>query len=127
MYEQGGVFSKFAVGLFLAFAFFQSAQVYAHAYPVLEAAVPAPGAVLQEAPESVCIRFNNLIQRNLSRLIVTDGQGESFQTGELEYREENTVCIPLRPLEPSTYHIHWIVVGRDGHRTEGDYEFIFLR
>lgn len=109
-----------ALGFFLVGQY--AVLAHSHAYPVLEAAVPAPEAVLIQSPESVCIEFNNFIQRNLGRLQVANSAGEVVPSGVLEYTEKR-MCRDLPPLESSTYRVRWSVVGRDGHRTEGDYRF----
>ena len=124
MADCGSVTRKLAGTVLILLLTVQAVELYGHAYPELETAVPRPGSTLRKAPCSVCVRFNNMIQRNLSRIVVSDEQGEVYQTGELKIRRDNTVCAQLRLLIPSTYRVDWSVVGRDGHRTEGHYNFV---
>ena len=99
-------------------------SVAAHAYAISEKAFPAPNAVLDEPPESICIEFSGLIQPELSWVkVAKTGFSEIPIQRDIFSSDGRTLCAKLPRLLHSDYRVNWSVVGLDGHRTKGHYSF----
>jgi methionine-rich copper-binding protein CopC len=97
------------------------AVAWAHAL-LLESFPPA-GAVLAAPPDRVRLRFNQRVDRRLSRLRLL-GEG----AGERELRVDPTgppdrLEAPLPPLGPGRWVLRWDVLSEDGHVTGGTVPF----
>ena len=94
----------------------------AHVFP--ERSSPGAGATLIAPPASVRIQFDGAIEVPFSRLDVTDAQGNSVVAAPATGDGGDVLESKLKALAPGRYGVHWSVVGRDGHRTEGSYTFV---
>ncbi|TDE22971.1 copper resistance protein CopC [Actinomadura sp. 6K520] len=87
------------------------------AHPRLTESTPAKGASAESVTE-VTLVFNEKI--NIAKVIVRDGAGKTFQSGEAE-RSGTTVTQKLSGALPAgTYTVAYRVVGQDGHPIEHD-------
>jgi copper resistance protein C len=95
----------------------------AHALP--EQDVPGAGAILQQPPSTVSIRFDAELEPIFSKLIVKNGQDKQVSEGKGNVDTANRKILSTRLVNAGkgSYHVYWSVVSRDGHRTEGDYTF----
>jgi methionine-rich copper-binding protein CopC len=94
----------------------------AHAFP--EDTQPGPGAVLQEAPRQVRIRFDSRVEQEFSVIVVKDANGEQVSgRTKIDPATQKSLQVSLPALAPGDYHVYWSVVSWDGHRTKGDYIF----
>jgi copper resistance protein C len=108
------------------YSFFHATPADAHAL-VLES-VPARDAVLARSPERVLLRFNSKIEKRLTRLTLSAGDGQpqilsAAGDGADGDQESDRVVVPLRPLPPGRYVIRYKVLSADGHVTEGALRF----
>jgi methionine-rich copper-binding protein CopC len=101
---------------------------HAAAHAIVLESVPARDAVLDRAPERVFLRFNSKIETRLSRVTLSAGRGAPMpipiQTdGPDGDRQSDRLIVPLRPLSPGAYVLHYKVLSADGHITEGALRF----
>ncbi|MGH7988015.1 MAG: copper resistance CopC family protein [Candidatus Binataceae bacterium] len=94
----------------------------AHAFPLSEQ--PRVGATIKHPPSRVAIKYDSPIQKLFSKLQVLNSAGaEEASASPSVSSNQRTLSVKLKPLAPGTYKVRWVVVARDGHRTEGSYEF----
>ena len=109
------------LGLGLAWAAVPS-PCAAHTLPVRS--LPAAGAVLDEAPREVWIRFDGQLEKTLCTLRVEDGDGKRIDLRpKIRGNEPAVLRAALPPLATGRYRVRWRAVGTDGHATVGDYTF----
>ena len=96
---------------------------WGHAFP--ERAEPRVGEELVISPIRVRIRFDASLEPAFSTLQVrnTNGQIVNRGDGHVDASDPTALEVSLPSLPPGTYRVFWSVVGRDGHRTQGDYTF----
>lgn len=114
---------RYALLVMLCLLFALPGVAWGHAHP--EQMTPAPNATLEQAPQQVTIHFTEELEPAFSTLKVTDAQGRSVNQGHsrVDSDKPKMMVAPLQSLEPGTYTVHWHVVARDGHTTEGEYTF----
>ena len=97
----------------------------ASAHSLLLESVPAPGAALAEAPRQLMLRFNNRIERSLSRVRLVDSRGADqalvVSVGVAEPADRLTAAVP--PLAPGRWRVEWQVLSTDGHVVSGRFDF----
>ena len=94
----------------------------AHAFP--QDTYPGAGAVLNEAPQQVRIRFDSRLEDEFSVIVVKDANGERVSgRTKLDPDSRQSLEVGLQDLPPGDYHVYWSAVSWDGHRTKGDYVF----
>jgi len=96
----------------------------AAAHSLLLESTPAAGATLPAAPRELRLRFNNRIEKPLSRVRLLDGHG-AVRTVELtrEGVPPDWLRAPLPPLDPGRWRVEWQVLSTDGHVVSGRFEF----
>jgi methionine-rich copper-binding protein CopC len=96
----------------------------AAAHSLLLESMPAAGATLSTPPRELMLRFNNRIEKSLSRLRVVNGQGVDHPLviavggGSAD---RLTAALPLLP--PGRWQVQWQVLSTDGHVVSGRFEF----
>jgi len=95
----------------------------AHAFP--EHQVPGAGAELDSPPKAVTIRFDRAVEPLFSTLRVENEASKRVDAKDshMSHGRTDTLAVTLKPMINGRYHVFWIAVGRDGHRTHGDYWF----
>jgi methionine-rich copper-binding protein CopC len=89
---------------------------------VLESS-PAAGATVQ-APRQLNVRFNNRIEKALSRLRLFGERGEPLPLATpAADGPADRLTSPLPPLAPGTYRVEWQVLSTDGHIVSGGFSF----
>jgi methionine-rich copper-binding protein CopC len=107
-----------AAGLVLAVA----APAAAHSL-LLESA-PASGATLTTPPRELMLRFNNRIEKSLSRVRLLDERGGAHPlvvTVDGGAADRLTAVVP--PLGAGRWRVEWQVLSMDGHVVTGRFEF----
>ncbi|HTO11593.1 MAG TPA: copper resistance CopC family protein [Candidatus Binatia bacterium] len=96
----------------------------AAAHSLLLESTPAAGATLPAAPRELRLRFNNRIEKPLSRVRLVDSRGAA-QTITLttEGVAPDWLRGPLPPLAPGRWRVEWQVLSTDGHVVSGRFEF----
>ena len=108
----------FAAGLVLA------AAGVAGAHSLLLESVPAAGATLTSPPPELTLRFNNRIEKSLSRVRLVNGHGVDqplVVTVGGGAADRLTAAMP--PLAPGRWRVEWQVLSTDGHVVYGRFEF----
>jgi len=110
-------------GLFVVLVASVPGYAWAHAFP--EHAEPGAGAQLDRPPKTVAIRFDRAIEPAFSSLYVENESGRHVDRGDSQILAGrlDTLVASLPSLPAGSYHVYWIAVARDGHRTRGDYVF----
>jgi methionine-rich copper-binding protein CopC len=93
------------------------AALPAAAHSELRRSVPAAGAVLDRAPESIELHFNERVQ--LTALRLHRAGGEEVTLPRRVIREARSETIPLPPLEAGEYRAEWRIISADGHAVGG--------
>jgi methionine-rich copper-binding protein CopC len=107
-----------AAGLVLAVA----GPVGAHS--LLLESIPAAGATLTSPPRELMLRFNNRIERTLSRVRLLNERGEAqplVVAVDSAATDRLTAAIP--PLAPGRWRVEWQVLSKDGHVVAGRFDF----
>lgn len=98
-----------------------SGTAFAHAFP--QKSEPPVGATLTSPPRAVKIWFDDEIRPGVSKLTVKDSAGHVVSQNPAKVAGGNLLEVSLHPLPAGTYHVYWSVTSKDGHHTQGDYEF----
>lgn len=96
-----------------------SAGAWAHAS--LIGSDPADGAIVEQAPEILVLRFNEPVSPLVLRLVAPDRSVRELGDAALR---GNDLTIPTPPgLDPGTYLLSWRAVSQDGHPVGGSLAF----
>jgi methionine-rich copper-binding protein CopC len=95
----------------------------ARAHSLLLESSPAANAVLAEPPAMVALRFNNRIEKRLSRLQLIDNRGQVRPLAVRPDGPPDRVEAPLPPLGPGPWRLEWHVLSTDGHVVSGIFPF----
>ena len=107
--------------LFLGMSF---QQAFAHAH--LKDQLPAEGASVEQAPESITLNFSEGIEINFTKVKVTGPDNSVVKTGKpaLDPSNDTKVIVPIESnLATGKDDVNWSVVSVDGHKTKGEYSF----
>jgi copper resistance protein C len=100
-----------------------AASVPAHS--LLLSSDPAADVVLKRSPAYVTLRFNNRIEKRLSRVRLVDDHGAvaTAPTAAAERGAAETLVAAVPPLAPGAWRVEWQVFSADGHVVSGSYRF----
>jgi methionine-rich copper-binding protein CopC len=90
----------------------------AHAHSLLLSSVPSAGATVNGAP-AVTLRFNNRIEKKLSRIRLVFPRGEAHALTVRADGAVDALEAPLPPLAGGRYRVEWRVLSTDGHLVSG--------
>lgn len=96
----------------------------AAAHSLLLESSPAASATLTRPPTTVALRFNNRIEKALSRVRLVDARGVAqplVVATDSEPADRLTAALP--PLGPGPWRVEWQVLSTDGHVVSGRFEF----
>ncbi|HXU90131.1 MAG TPA: copper resistance CopC family protein [Methylomirabilota bacterium] len=97
----------------------------AAAHSLLLGATPAPDAVIATSPLEVRLRFNNRIEKSLSRVRLVDERG-AVAAAVIDARAAapaELVIARVPPLAAGAWRVEWQVFSTDGHVVSGSYGF----
>ena len=94
------------------------------AHSLLLESTPAAGSTLTAAPRELRLRFNNRIEKPLSKVRLLDSRGAA-QTVELtrDGVPPDWLRAPLPALGAGRWRVEWQVLSTDGHVVSGRFEF----
>ena len=96
----------------------------AAAHSLLLESAPAAGATLPAAPSELRLRFNNRIEKPLSRVRLLDGHGKVQPVAlTTDGVPPDWLRGPLPSLAPGRWRVEWQVLSTDGHVVSGRFEF----
>jgi copper resistance protein C len=98
------------------------------AHSLLLESSPAAEASLTMPPSQLTLRFNNRIEKRLSRITVLDERGAAHDLAIAVAdggADRLTAAVP--PLAPGAYRVEWHVLSTDGHVVSGSFGFRLAR
>jgi hypothetical protein len=108
----------------LAAALLLVVSVPARAHSLLLESFPAAGAALVASPPRITLRFNNRIEKRLSRIRLVDARGGTrVLVVSKDSEEVDELRAPAPALEPGAYRVEWQVLSTDGHVVSGGFSF----
>ena len=109
----------------LSFALLLGVASPAPAHSLLLASTPPADAVLAASPPYVVLRFNNRIEKRLSRVQLVDERGRvaAAPTARSDDEPAESLQAVVPPLAPGTWRVEWQVFSTDGHVVNGSYRF----
>ncbi|MGH7856903.1 MAG: copper resistance CopC family protein, partial [Candidatus Binatia bacterium] len=100
---------------------FMATAPTAHAHAAFVSSDPEPGERLESAPGTVVLAFTEPVNTRLSRVVVTDPTGRSFETTTFGQR---SMSVRLETNAPGVYEVRWATTSPlDGHALRGSFEF----
>lgn len=99
------------------------AAASAHAY--LVKTVPAASVILNRAPTSVQLTFDEAVEPRFAIISVTDVQAQQETTGPVTRSPSNpdTLVVPLKHVGEGWYLVYWRAISVDGHPVQGAFTF----
>ncbi len=92
------------------------------AHVSLSSSTPARGEVLNEPPSSLSIAFSGEVRVVKVKLKTSTGDNVNFGfTPPKSWSKQ--FSWPISSLGSATYQVDWIVMGKDGHKMKGAFEF----
>lgn len=110
--------------LVVAFAATLLAVDVAAAHSLLLESSPAAEAVVPAPPSQVSLRFNNRIEKTLSRVRLVDARGSrrDLSVATTEGTPDRVIATMPR-LDAGQYRVEWQVLSTDGHIVSGRFSF----
>lgn len=107
----------------LGFLMIVPMSAWAHAFP--DHSDPRVGSTQKTPPAAVRIWFDSGLEPAFSSLRVMNSDNQPVDKGDGHVDEhDNTILeVSLPPLPPGKYHVLWVAISVDTHRTEGDFPF----
>ena len=98
------------------------------AHSLLLEASPAADALLPAPPAEIALRFNNRIEKRLSRVHLVDGRGDRRVLVVMtEDQPVDELHASMPALGPGDYRVEWQVLSTDGHVVNGVFSFRVAR
>ena len=110
--------------MFLAAGLVLAAAGPAFAHSLLLESAPAAGATLPSSPSTLMLRFNNRIEKPLSRVRLVDSTGaKQALTLSPDAGGADRLVATVPALAPGTWRVEWQVLSTDGHVVAGRFQF----
>jgi methionine-rich copper-binding protein CopC len=97
----------------------------AFAHAALVDSFPAKGAVLAGSPTEIHLTFSERVAARGCRIKLVSDAGKYFDADRAapDRKDPNTLVAAVPVLKPGVYSARWTAVGKDGHKTRGDFSF----
>ncbi len=97
----------------------------AAAHAGLESTDPASGAVLEQSPKQISLRFSEAVEIALGGIRLYDGTGHELDVGEPHHvdGDNSQVAVSTGTLDDGAYVVSWRVVSADSHPVNGAFTF----
>ncbi|OGQ82890.1 MAG: hypothetical protein A3F90_20200 [Deltaproteobacteria bacterium RIFCSPLOWO2_12_FULL_60_19] len=94
-----------------------------HAFPMRSE--PRVGRTIVTSPQKVTIWFDGELEAAFSTIAVYNSSKQRIDkgNGRVNPSDATVLEVEIPPLPAGTYRVHWSVVAKDTHRTEGDFPF----
>lgn len=102
-----------------------SSEAWTHA--VLMSSVPEHGAILEEAPPTLEMHFNAVLEPAMTRFLLISPTGTERPLNWVPDSTHSAVIVQLPPLAAGVYAVNYKMLARDGHITEGSVRFTILK
>ena len=98
-------------------------RTWGHAFPVRSE--PRVGRTISASPAKVTIWFDGELETAFSTIAVYNAakQRVDKNNGRVSRSDAMALEADIPPLPPGKYTVHWSVVAKDTHRTDGDFSF----
>ncbi len=93
------------------------------AHSLLVESTPAANATLSALPRALVLRFNNRIEKKLSKVRLVGAQGERLDVPVAVDGRADTLIGVLPALAPGAWRLEWQVLSTDGHVVTGAFSF----
>ncbi|WP_298772554.1 copper resistance CopC family protein [uncultured Shewanella sp.] len=103
-----------------AIVYLFSTSVLAHVG--LVASTPAKGAMLKASPSQLQLNFSAPVQ--LIKLRLNNGNKDIALTLPRYAKRQSDFSVSLPALVPGRYQVTWMIMGKDGHKMKGQYQFM---
>lgn len=112
---------KFLKAIVLLTSFVFSTSVWAHAE--LISSSPVKEAMLHESPTKLVLSFSAPVR--LVRLELRDKSNKAMAIEKPSMKKSQAdYSLKLPPLADSTYTVSWVMMGEDGHKMTGQFDFM---
>lgn len=119
--------TRAGAALMLALAVMGASAPLAHAHAALESSTPAANGVLESAPSSIVLDFDDGIEASVASIELVDGNGDPVDVGAPVQGDDDTVVtadvLDSGSLADGVYAVVWKVTSDDGHVVEGAFAF----
>src|SRR5437773_1992176 len=95
----------------------------ADAHSLLLESSPPANSALAASPTELRLRFNNRIEKRLSRLRLVNEQGEARDLALATDGAADWLTAPVPAIAPGRYRVEWQVLSTDGHVVSGRFVF----
>ena len=95
----------------------------ADAHSLLLESSPAANSALAASPTELRLRFNNRIEKRLSRLRLVNERGEARDLTLATDGAADWLTAPVPAIAPGRYRVEWQVLSTDGHVVTGRFGF----
>ena len=93
-------------------------------HSLLLESTPAADSTVAVAPPTLSLRFNNRVEKLLSRLRLSTERGEPVRLATpAADGAADRLSTPLPALAPGAYRVEWQVLSADGHVVSGRFTF----
>jgi methionine-rich copper-binding protein CopC len=99
----------------------------AAAHSLLLESSPGADTTLTTPPAQLTLRFNNRIEKRLSRITVLDEGGTARALAIAVDGGADRLTAPVPALAPGAYRVEWHVLSTDGHVVSGAFGFRLAR
>jgi methionine-rich copper-binding protein CopC len=114
------------LGLTILFIEMAAFPPFAWSHAVLIESDPPHEATLQVAPETFLLRFNAALEQVITQVYLVDPDKNETPLEKVDESKTDRILVRVPPLSPGVYTIHYKVLARDGHVTEGRVLFTLL-
>ncbi|NKJ08223.1 copper homeostasis periplasmic binding protein CopC [Rhizobium sp. SG741] len=101
-----------------------AAPAWAHAH--LKTSMPMTGSTVQASPNRISMDFTEGLELAFSGVSITDNRGAPVSLSDpvLGAPDDTELSAAfIKPLMPGRYSVAWHALSKDGHKTEGKYDF----
>jgi methionine-rich copper-binding protein CopC len=95
----------------------------AAAHSLLLESAPAASSALSASPAELRLRFNNRIEKRLSRVRLVNDKGEGRELAVATDGAADWLTAPVPAIVPGRYRVEWQVLSTDGHVVSGRFVF----
>lgn len=93
------------------------------AHSLLMESAPPANSVVTASPPELRLRFNNRIEKRLSRLRLVDERGTARDLAVAEDGAADWLAASVPAVAAGRYRVEWQVLSTDGHVVTGRYTF----
>ena len=105
---------------FCLFCLLFSSMTLAHVS--LSSSTPSKGEVLSASPAALALEFSGNVR--VVKVVLKNSEGNKVDFGFAPPKEwGKKFSWPVSILPTATYQVNWVIMGKDGHKMKGAYEF----